>query len=99
MTEKNSCNSQYALNVTLYSRIRHQIIFVSNEYGKPMLQHDIIVHFNVSHSGDRCVCAIDKEPVGIDVEAVQSIDPHVAMRRFSDEEINKTSSISSLYYY
>lgn len=41
-----------------------------NRYGKPFLKEYPSLHFNGSHSGDYLVCALSKNPVGVDVQRV-----------------------------
>ncbi|WP_150267832.1 4'-phosphopantetheinyl transferase family protein [Paenibacillus tepidiphilus] len=53
--------------------------------GKPVLPY-AGMHFNVSHSGEWVVCAIDRCPVGIDVEEIKPIDLGIAERFFSADE-------------
>jgi 4'-phosphopantetheinyl transferase len=43
------------------------IFFDKNEYGKPYLRGYSKFNFNISHSGDFVVCAIDELSVGIDI--------------------------------
>ena len=43
------------------------ITFGTKEHGKPYAK-DLAVEFNVSHSGDMVVCAVDDKPIGIDIE-------------------------------
>jgi 4'-phosphopantetheinyl transferase len=43
-------------------------------------------HFNISHSGDWVVCAVDNLPVGIDVEKIHDVDLNLSARFFSEEE-------------
>ena len=57
------------------------------EHGKPFLTEHPDVHFSVSHSGDWAVCALDGEPVGIDVERVRDkCFAALAARYFTSEE-------------
>jgi 4'-phosphopantetheinyl transferase len=56
-----------------------------NEFGKPYLP-GTGVHFNLSHSGNWVVCAVDREEVGTDVEITRSVDPAIAVRFFSAPE-------------
>lgn len=75
----------------LYEKLslkENQLVFVKNEYGKPFLKNIDLIHFNVSHSGEWVVCAIHDFPVGIDIEAIQSIDLDIAERFFSKDEFN-----------
>lgn len=64
----------------------HKIEFSYNDYGKPYLKANSTVHFNVTHSENWVVCAIDDKPLGIDIEHVKPIDSHIAENFFSDEE-------------
>lgn len=56
-------------------------------YGKPELATTGAVHFNLSHSGDWVVLAIDENPVGIDVEQIKADIPDVEEVVFSAGEI------------
>ncbi|WP_322020474.1 4'-phosphopantetheinyl transferase family protein [Clostridium butyricum] len=46
----------------------NKIQFKRTNYGKPYLDNTLNFHFNISHSGDYVVCAIDKNIIGIDIE-------------------------------
>lgn len=50
--------------------------FDQNKFGKPFAR-DLPVEFNISHSGNIVVCAVDNMPVGIDVEQIRPIDMNV----------------------
>ena len=62
------------------------ISFEQNKYGKPSLKNNEGFHFNLSHSGDWVVLAVDSRQIGIDVERIMDID--VAKRFFSPREYN-----------
>lgn len=62
------------------------LAFGANEYGKPLLLEHAGIHFNISHSGSWVACAVDDNPVGIDVELIQPIDFKIAERFFSKDE-------------
>lgn len=62
------------------------IAFDIKEYGKPYVK-DLPVEFNISHSGDMVVCAIDDKPIGIDIEKIRPIDLTVAKRICTSEEL------------
>ncbi len=62
------------------------ITFGTKEHGKPYAK-DLGVEFNISHSGDMVVCAVDDKPVGIDIEQIRPIDLTVAKRICTDEEL------------
>jgi 4'-phosphopantetheinyl transferase len=62
------------------------IEFNHNRYGKPFLKGNYRLYFNVSHSGNWIVCAIDDEPVGIDIEKIRPIEFETLEQFFSGEE-------------
>ncbi len=64
----------------------HQIEFYTNDYGKPFLKGRTDFQFNLSHSGIWVVCAVDNQPIGIDVERIQSIDLDISKNYFSPDE-------------
>lgn len=74
--------------IDTFNLANEEIYFSINEFGKPSCEflHDF--HFNVSHSGDWIVCAIDKDPVGIDIEKISTIDIDVSKNFFSESEHN-----------
>lgn len=68
-----------------------QIRFGQLEYGKPYLLHRDNFHFNLSHSGDYIVFAVDCNIVGVDVERIRPIDLAVADLVCTEEEIARLS--------
>lgn len=50
------------------------INFKKNKYGKPYLKDHQEFNFNISHSGDFVICAIDDKPIGIDIEKIKQIE-------------------------
>lgn len=69
------------------TRLRNEeIAFSKNEYGKPSLDNSNVFHFNLSHSGNWVVCAVDEQPVGIDVEEISPIDLDISKNYFSKGE-------------
>lgn len=62
------------------------ITFGIKEHGKPYAK-DLAVEFNISHSGDMVVCAVDDKPIGIDIEQIHPIDLTVAKRICTEEEL------------
>lgn len=65
------------------------MIFETNIYGKPFLRDYSDFHFNISHSGDYVLCAIDSKPIGIDIEKVVPIEYEtIASNFFTVKEIN-----------
>lgn len=56
-----------------------------NSHGKPYLP-DGDICFNLSHSGDLVVLAVDKDELGVDVERIRPHPRAVAQRCFTGEE-------------
>lgn len=79
------------------------LVFGKNEYGKPMLLEPSGIHFNISHSGNWVVCAVDDSVIGIDVEIIKPIDFKIAERFFSRDEyvslINQPKEMKLTYFY
>ncbi|AEV68409.1 4'-phosphopantetheinyl transferase family protein [Acetivibrio clariflavus] len=71
----------------------NSICFGKNEYGKPYLMGVNDFHFNLSHSGDWVVCAVDSLPIGIDVERIHDVDLNLSKRFFAKEEHNYLESL------
>jgi len=65
-----------------------QIIFSINDYGKPFLENNNRIHFNISHANNYIVCAVSDEPIGIDIETIKTTDFNfkIAERFFSPDE-------------
>lgn len=80
-----------------------QLKIDSNKYGKPIILEPQGVHFNISHSGDWVVCAVDNKPVGIDIEYIKPTDLKIAKRFFTVDEyndlINKDRENRIKYFY
>ncbi|MDW7614149.1 4'-phosphopantetheinyl transferase superfamily protein [Peribacillus simplex] len=70
--------------------------FNINAFGKPFLKNFPKFEFNLSHSEEWVVCAIDTAPVGIDVEAIKPIDLQVANHFFTEKECHYISSSPEL---
>lgn len=60
--------------------------FSYNEHGKPMLA-DGSYHFNISHCEDIIVAAVDRLPIGIDVERIRDINLKIAVKYFCEDEL------------
>lgn len=59
----------------------------SGEHGKPFFPEYPDRHFNLSHSGDLALCALDGAPVGVDVQLVKEWRPSLPRRACSAEEL------------
>lgn len=81
-----------------------QVIFSKNQYGKPYMKEYPQFNFNISHSGDFVVVAIDDKPIGIDIEEIKHIDyKEISERFFSVNEfnyiVNENSDIGLYNFY
>jgi 4'-phosphopantetheinyl transferase len=63
-----------------------EIHFTAEPYGKPCAAGLPSFHYNIAHSGRWIVCAVDCDPVGIDIEEIKPISLDVAEYFFSMEE-------------
>lgn len=61
-----------------------------NSYGKPYLEIEKPIYFNISHAKDRVVCAIDEKEIGVDIEKQRHNDDilDIAKRFFHEDEYN-----------
>ena len=66
------------------------------ENGKPFLKDYPAVFFNLSHSGERVMCAIADCEVGCDVERIRDTDFKIAKRFFHEEEYGQILRQSSV---
>lgn len=63
------------------------IKFNKGEFGKPFLEDIPNFYFNISHSGEWIICAVDMENMGIDIERMRSIEyKDLAENFFSESE-------------
>ena len=63
-----------------------EIAFGVNDFEKPYLIRGKDFHFNISHSGCWVVCAVDRFPVGVDIEMIRPVEDEIARRFFSAAE-------------
>lgn len=62
------------------------ILIEKNEFGKPYLAVQNPFQYNISHSGNWVICAIDSNNVGVDIEQIKPIDLTIAKRFFTPRE-------------
>ena len=58
-----------------------------NPHGKPFLKNCPGLHFNLSHSGSRVLCALSDGEVGCDIQQMGEMNLQLARRFFSPEEV------------
>lgn len=79
------------------------IHFEYNEFGKPRLKNQTHRHFNISHSGQWVVVALDNGPIGVDIEKIQPMDLSICERFFScaetDQILSQPQSMRMGYFY
>lgn len=64
-------------------------VFIFNEFGKPFLKDFPDIFFNLSHCSSGVVCVIGKEPIGIDIEEIKTIDWQLAEYVCNEDEIDE----------
>ena len=74
-----------------YGLSERDSIYILGENGKPSIDGHPEICFNLSHSGDRVMCAISDTPVGCDVEKIKPYRKNLDQiaRRFFDENERK----------
>ena len=65
------------------------------ENGKPYLKNRADMHFGLSHSGERVMCAVSSAEVGCDVEKIKAPNLKVAKRFFHAEEYEYLLSLKT----
>lgn len=71
---------------TISKKANDEIVFMKNDFGKPYINNSDDFYFNISHSSDLVVCAIDYNEVGVDVEVIQHLDNDILKRISTEKE-------------
>ena len=58
---------------------------MTGESGKPELA-DVPLRFSLSHSGERCACAVYDRAIGVDIQKRAAADMRILERRFTPRE-------------
>ena len=74
----------YALRDTM-PEIEFPVEIVTDKSGKPELA-DVPLRFSLSHSGDRCACAVYDRAIGVDIQKRAAADMRILERRFTPRE-------------
>lgn len=64
-----------------------ELTLCEGEYGKPYFKELPALRFNLSHSGNRALCAVAESDIGCDVELVKEYKEVIAKRFFHPSEI------------
>ena len=72
--------------------IKENPIFEYNEHGKPSIAGHPEIHFNLSHCKEAAVCAVNDQPVGVDVESIREYRESLVNYTMNDEEIAQIKS-------
>lgn len=73
-----------------------KIVFSKSKYGKPLLNLLTDFHFNISHSKDWIVCAVDNRPIGVDIEVLRDFNLKIGKRFYTNQEYNYIINASEL---
>ena len=78
--------AKYAIH-TIWNIPIDQIRFGICSHGKPYVIGYEQVHFNISHSDNICICAVDDMPIGIDIQKMKPCRfDFIAKRFFTQKE-------------
>ena len=66
----------------LYAPGPAELTLASGEHGKPYFPNAPQLHFSISHSGERWLCAFSDAPVGLDVQQHRACQMQALARRF-----------------
>ncbi|WP_433958180.1 4'-phosphopantetheinyl transferase family protein [Cytobacillus horneckiae] len=91
---------QLLLQAVLYKeyQIQKNLNISYTPFGKPFLQNQSDVYFNLSHSGNWCVCAVNGERVGIDVEKAEEIPRDLLHIVLSNGEMEEYCELESRFF-
>ena len=70
-----------------------EIDYIKN--GKPCIKGDENLFFNLSHSGERVMCAVSSLEVGCDVEKIKPVNLKIAKRVFFENEYKAIAELST----
>lgn len=64
-----------------------------NEFGKPLLDNQAEIYFNLSHAGDWVMCGVSDQSIGIDVEGGAKAFMTITKRFFTQNEYKYLENI------
>lgn len=62
------------------------IVFYKNKYGKPFVK-ELPIEFNISHSNDLVICAINDTSIGVDIEKIRLVDLNIIEKVCCKDEL------------
>ena len=74
---------------------RQDLSYTYGENGKPFLSGLPGLHFNLSHSGERVMCAVSGGEVGCDIEQMRDVDLKIARRYFFHGEYERIAAAAT----
>lgn len=78
--------------INKFNVVNEEIVFDQNQYGKPYIKNFYDFHYNISHSGEWIVCAIDSKKIGVDIQVIEPIDYTIFKKFFSSIEFKNILS-------
>lgn len=69
-----------------YDLEEKNIEYAFGEHGKPYFKDYPEIHFNISHSGDMCICVFSNHEIGCDIQKVQDFNEDLLKRFFAKAE-------------
>lgn len=63
------------------------LVFGTNDFGKPYLVGYPNFHYNISHTRNAVIIGISENPIGVDIEKVKSAEIGIAERFFCKNEL------------
>ncbi|MBR1687226.1 MAG: 4'-phosphopantetheinyl transferase superfamily protein [Prevotella sp.] len=61
-------------------------------HGKPSLTGRSDIHFNLSHCRAGVICAVDRRPIGIDMETIRPYKEALARHTMNDDELRQIAA-------
>ena len=74
---------------------RRELSYTYGENGKPFLSGLPGLHFNLSHSGERVMCAVSGGEAGCDIEQIRDVDLKIARRYFFYGEYERIAAAAT----
>lgn len=77
---------QYGLKQIYPNRDHKEFVRAVDQAGKPYLEGEDDMYFNMSHAGKYSVCAFSDKPIGVDIERIKPIDLSIAEKYYCKDE-------------